>query len=650
MKNLTLLPSKSKTGTFAQDAWQLNLLAVVLIPLVWLLTAEWIHRGVLDAEFWLECFFPYFPAYLFSYLLLLSGYLFLVALSKCHLLATLVTGLLANLPATVTFFKLQIRNEPLLPWDFTLAGELVGIMEHVHLEIQPSMICTLVLGGVLLLCTGFLRLPRRGRFALNLKKRLLTALGAAGLALLLIFGVFLQTGVCNFFGIYGYAWNQTSVYEKYGVMAGFLQNLQNLKVEKPHDYSQEAVESLEEQVQSSQEELTDAFAPLVSGEEAVEQPNIIYVMSEAFWDPTALPGVTFDRNLTPNLDRLRQEAAYGQSYSPSFAGGTCNVEFEALTGFSNEHLPQGSTPFQQHVTHDTFSYPQYLRSQGYETLAIHTYYRKYWSRDRAYPYLGFDTFLSAEDFTGGEYERGFLSDGTLMERIISEFETRRESGDEDPLFIHAVSMQNHSTYSARKYPEEELVQVQAPGLSANLVGQLRDYATGIYQADAALGELVEYFRQVEEPTIIVFWGDHMNNIGSSLEIYNATGYLTGQEDEAQQSAKLHQTPLLIWSNYQQQSVDLGTVSAYNISPLVTQLYGLDRPLYFDFLLQQLPVLRGRTVGVTIQPDGSFSTDLTEEQQASLDQQALLQYDYLFGEAYQEDYVPDTGGAAPKSTQ
>ena len=30
---------------------------------------------------------------------------------------------------------------------------------------------------------------------------------------------------------------------------------------------------------------------------------------------------------------------------PSFGGGTCDVEFEALTGFSLEHLPAGSKPF-----------------------------------------------------------------------------------------------------------------------------------------------------------------------------------------------------------------------------------------------------------------------------------------------------------------
>ena len=73
------------------------------------------------------------------------------------------------------------------------------------------------------------------------------------------------------------------------------------------------------------------------------------------------------------------------------------MEFEALTGFSVEHLPAGSKPYQQHVTHDMFS-AAVSAGAGYDTLAVHGYYRKFWSRNTAYPYLGFNEFIAAEDF------------------------------------------------------------------------------------------------------------------------------------------------------------------------------------------------------------------------------------------------------------
>ena len=139
-------------------------------------------------------------------------------------------------------------------------------------------------------------------------------------------------------------------------------------------------------------------------------------MNESFWDASRLEGISYDRELTPNLTALKNEAAYGYCYTPSFGGGTCDVEFEALTGFSVEHLPAGSKPYQQHVTHDMFSLPQYLRAQGYDTLAVHGYYRKFWSRNTAYPYLGFNEFIAAEDFVNPHTRRGFISDAAMTRR------------------------------------------------------------------------------------------------------------------------------------------------------------------------------------------------------------------------------------------
>ena len=98
-----------------------------------------------------------------------------------------------------------------------------------------------------------------------------------------------------------------------------------------------------------------------AGKDAEQTPNIIYVMNESFWDVSRLEGIQFDRDLTPNLKRLGEEGASGYVYSPSFGGGTCDVEFEVLTGFSLEHLPAGSKPYQQYVTGQMPSFAQYLK-------------------------------------------------------------------------------------------------------------------------------------------------------------------------------------------------------------------------------------------------------------------------------------------------
>lgn len=311
------------------------------------------------------------------------------------------------------------------------------------------------------------------------------------------------------------------------------------------------------------------------------------------------------------------------------------MEFEALTGYSMEHLPSGSKPYQQHVTRPMFSLPNYLKEQGYSTLAIHGYYRKYWNRDKAYPHLGIDRFIAAENFIAPERKRSFywkgglISDAEMGAKIIDEFEQRDKN---KPLFMHAVTMQNHSSYNEKNYPGEELVNIlEAPeGLSKETRSQLRDFATGIHQADAMLGSLIEYFSKVDEPTILVFWGDHYNTVGKGYELYEKTGYI---EKGDTKSPMLHGTPLVMWSNYSDQAVDLGTIGAYNISPVMMDLFGLKKPLFFDFLLEGMTHYRARTRGITVEPDGSYSEDMTEAQQQWFDNHWMLQYNMMFDESF-----------------
>ena len=629
-------------GSPRQQLRPLGIAFFLLVPLAALLTSEWIQRGSL------ESFFPSLASHTYSYLLawvfLAAIYAAVTCLSGCHWLGVLVLGVLTALPAAVTYFKLEMRGEPFFPWDLFQLSEASGVVGKANLEIQPPMVYTILLFLLLLVVAArFLRQPRRRQDPRRWQRRM----ACGGVSLLvsfgMVWGVYLQPAVTQWFGIIPDMWMQDRYYRNYGLISSFMSNLQALDVSAPEDYSQEAVEQLKgELLQNPSPEpfYPDSYA--AKGDGRVTQPNIIFVMNESFWDVTELEGITYDQPVTPNLQRLKGEAAVGKAYSPSFGGGTCDVEFEALTGYSMEFLPSGSKPYQQHVTHDMLATPSFLKSQGYDTLAVHGYYRKYWSRDTAYPHLGIDKFIAAEDFENPEKKRsyywggGLITDGEMARRIIQEYENRDPS---KPLFLHAVTMQNHTSYNEKNYPEEELVEItSAPeGLSKETLSQLRDFATGIREADAMLGTLVDYFSQVEEPTILVFWGDHYNPVGKGYELYEKTGYIDPGDTA---SPMLHGTPLVVWSNYYQEPVDLGTVAAYEISPVVMDLYGLERPPLYSYLIQQLDAYRARTRGVTVQPDGSFSNSLTEEQQAWFDNHWLLQYDGMFG----EDYLNTPGGS------
>ncbi|WP_294527296.1 LTA synthase family protein [uncultured Allofournierella sp.] len=627
---------KTKPSIFDGIARRLSPLRYAMAPVVSLITlvcTEWIHRGELTMKVLTDNVLPHLPAFLLTWLLLGCIYQALARATRLHPLAVTVTGLLGCIPAAVTYFKLKLRGEPFFPWDLSQFSEATDVAGKSGVELQTSMWVSALIFAALFVLACFVREPKT-----SVRSRLLGAGIPAVGALALVFGVFISPTVSQMVGITPDMWMQNRYYRNYGVIAGFLTNIQNLQVDKPAGYSQEAVQEIIDKDASRDlaPEFTGSYKN--EGDGAVKQPNIIFVMNESFWDVAELEeyGVEFDQEVTPNLHRLMESAAYGKAYSPSFGGGTCDVEFEALTGYSVEFLPSGCKPFQQHVTRPMFSVASYLKEQGYATQAIHCYYAKFWSRNTAYPNLGFDEFISLENFENPEKKRdyywggGLVTDAEMTRRIIQEWEERDQ---DQPLFMHAVTMQNHTSYNEANYPEEELVDiVKAPeGISDKTLGALRDFATGVKEADAMLGELTDYFSQVDEPVILVFWGDHYNPIGSGYEVYTATGYSSSQDSEA---PELHQMPLMIWSNYWDEPVDIGTVGAYEISPVTFELYGLEQPALFDHLIDQLSAYRSRTHGVTIQPDGSADTEeLTEEQTQWFDEHWMLQYDLMFGQEY-----------------
>ena len=609
--------------------------------LITVLLGEWIARGALTADTVTSFIFPHAEAYLLAWLFLFLIWLLLDWIFRLPPLSTLGMAVLGCVPCAVNFYTLQLRGEPFLPWDLAQVSEAAGVASAAGIKIQTSMIVTAVVELALMAGSFFLY---RGRHKQRWLPRVAGSAATAAALCLLIFGVYLQPAVCQAIGIVPDAWMQDRYYRYYGVVTGFMTNLSNLEIDKPDDYSEEAVDAILDNVDESQKFSTSplyptSYAATTAKDEQVKKPTIIYVMDESYWDVSELEqyGIKFDTDVSANLHALQQTSAYGRAYSPSFGGGTCDVEFEALTGYSASFLPSGSKPYQQHVTKPMFALPSYLKTQGYQTAAVHCFWAKYWSRDTAYPNLGLDDFISLEDMHGVTKVRkhywtnGLVTDDSMADQIIGQYEKMKASSDE-PVFLHAVTMQNHTNYNKDNYPDDQRVKVleHPAGMKASTVGALEDFATGIRDADAMLGKLTAYFSQVDEPVILVFWGDHYNPIDSNYDVYTTTGYAS----DSSADPRLHQTTLLMWSNYSDAQVDLGTIAAYDISPVMMNLYGLQQPLYFQFLNRQLRVAsRACTRGVTMNLDGTTTLEPTEFQQRWTQEHWMLQYDLMFGKGY-----------------
>ena len=509
--------------------------------------------------------------------------------------------------------KAYYLGDPLYPTDFLYARQIVELLPLLVADrpwLAAGMVISSIAGVLLLVFLWRLWLRKLPRLSLgNRVARLIVALPAlAFFASIMDYATFSWTR--DRLQILPMMWDQKENYAKNGFLLAFALNVPMAKVSAPDGYSEDAI----------------AAAPQPAGAASVplNRPDIIMVMSESFWDPTLLPGT----NITPDPMQHVRALRSGSVFSPEFGGMTANVEFEALTGFSNAFLPYGSIPYQQYVRDRLPSMASFLKSEGYDTLAIHPFEGWFWNRTPVYKAFGFDRFLSAEKLPNMEHRGKLVSDAALTKRIIAEADAETK-----PFFLFAVSLQSHGPYEPNRYGNATHTVSTTGGPWAKET--ILSYAEGIADADKGLLDLVEWAQRRDRPTIVVFFGDHLPPLGPA---YVDTGYLENpvpERREAADSMALHrETPLVIWSN------DAGSAQSGSISPAFLPLEifhaaGIQHPYYTDFLGQVRKQFRVVERNMLIGADDASTPDWLREPSLPplIRDFRFLQYDMMFGDQH-----------------
>jgi phosphoglycerol transferase MdoB-like AlkP superfamily enzyme len=256
---------------------------------------------------------------------------------------------------------------------------------------------------------------------------------------------------------------------------------------------------------------------------------------------------------------------------------TANVEFEALTGFSNAFLPYGSIPYQQYVRTDVPSLATFFRGEGYAARALHPFSGWFWNRNEVYKDFGFEEFRSEETMPAMEKRGIFASDNSLMKEIMQEAD-----GMDRPFFFFAVTLQGHGPYEANRY-SKNTIDIQGSLTDADRAA-LATYTQGVKEADDSFKMLVDWAEKRERETIIVLWGDHLPPLGN---VYMDTGYMSDQVATRKASVTVmkqeHETPLVIWSNKKGSKPDIGTISPSLLPYHLLKFAGYEHPFYTGFL-------------------------------------------------------------------
>ncbi len=356
-----------------------------------------------------------------------------------------------------------------------------------------------------------------------------------------------------------------------GMAVTFAMDMEYLRVEKPDGYSVKKAQEILEEYESLSNYVDNTTA-------TEDMPNIIVIMNEAFSDLSVLGEFTTNEDYMPFVHRLQwgyENTITGNLEVSVCGGNTANSEFEFLTGNTMDYFPVGSIPFQQYITEEVPSLASQLAELGYETYGMHPYNASGWERDDVYPLLGFETTYFLHDFENRYYIRNYVSDKTAYEKIIQIYEEKEEG---TPLFAFEVTMQNHSGYTDAHdnfTPDIHVEEVEDFALD--------QYLSLMKVSDAEFENLVNYFSQEEEKTIIVLFGDHQPSDSIANRILRLNG--VNVANLSVEEAKLrYQVPYVIWANY---DIEEATNADTDISFLAAELMkmaGMPTTAYQNFLL------------------------------------------------------------------
>lgn len=378
-----------------------------------------------------------------------------------------------------------------------------------------------------------------------------------------------------------YFGNIAFAYEDYGLPYCFSASLFNTGISEPNGYTKKAMAKIDKDGELNQ---------TATSRSSDELPNIIVVQLESYFDVANAEFFTTSEDACPNLHNLYQNYSNGYFKVPSVGAGTANTEFEVLTGMNLRYFGPGEYPYKTYSKkHPTESAATALASLGYGTHALHDNTGNFYSRANVFNNMGFDTFTSKEFMNVLQTtENGWAKDEILTHHIMEAMDTTKQ---ED--FVFTVSVQGHGNYPETQVIENPKIKVEGIEDEA-LKNKWEYYVNQVYEMDQFVGDLIKAVEERNEPSVVVFYGDHLPTMGLKAEDLK--------------SRYLYNTNYVIWDNIGLQKDDKN-IPAYQLMSEVLNRLDIHSGTVFNYHQQR----KGTK---------NYLSDLE-----------LLQYDILYGKQY-----------------
>ncbi len=503
------------------------------------------------------------------------------------------------------YYKLMFRDDPVMFADLFILKEVGDMAGKYQLFLDWKLILSLlcVLFGWLFLHFFVRGRPRRaGRI-------IWTVLGLAALlgSIHLCRDDTIYNTKAAYYDRLNNRWAATQQYIARGGLYPFFHSINSAFETPPADYDKEQTAALLAQYE-------DADIP------EDEKVNIVSIMLEAYADFSQFDSIPMAQDVYQVWHDLEAEGYSGNLLTNIFAGGTVNTERCFLTGYSTLNNFRQSTN----------SYVWYFRSQGYFTEGMHPCYQWFYNRLNINEYLGFEDYWFSENYFA-ELTGGIAGDDVFFPELLAAYQAATADGT--PYFNFSLTYQGHGPYESTYCRWGELGDYVADGADLTESSRyiLENYLGSIANTNQNLKELTDYFRQDEEPVILILFGDHMPWLGDGNSVYNELG-ITFDLSTQEGFYDYYSTRYLIWANdaakeilgcdFQGEGPDLGP---YFLMSELFDLCGWEGSAYMqaiDAVSEQVPVIHnsGRYL-----EDGVLTSTLSDTGNALVQEYRSLQY-------------------------
>ena len=489
---------------------------------------------------------------------------------------------------------MEFRGTPFMASDVSSASVAINVLDSYHIAPYGALIFTGILLILIFAYIIFVEQKKARGCIANVdiqiakeglsktpRKYVTCNLFVALIALILSFCWVVYADWTKVFGMQ-FSWYPANEYQEYGFMTSFILSGKNMRIDPPDGYSEEKVMDIINGIDGVEHNEV---------ENAALKPTIIGIMNEAFSD-LSIYGSSLDNSSDLTFfNSLKDDPGtieFGWNYVSVYGGLTSETEFELLTG-NSMRLIRDVAPYNTYNFSRIQNMADLMKVSGYDTWAFHPSFGMNYKRNSVYNQMGFDDFMTSNDMDGTGVVRGYYSDWRDYDYLIY---WQRGHAGETPQFIFNVTIQNHGGYS--------LQEIEGSGLPVSKVnGQyskyedLIAYESLLYQSDRALEYLISYYREVDEPVIVFFFGDHQPRLSSSL-IKGLTDEGSGTHDSAfEDDQKMYAVPYFIWSNYDvstpnkeiyRDQNDMTITSTIYLGVSVEQYAGIETSAYGNYLL------------------------------------------------------------------